>query len=242
MVRIFWALKVERASARDQARELLRALLGPGALQAGCLALFDERLPLTAELARPPLELVPPKSPLDAAVWLSARRDPYLVAALRHDPAAPRPLALPTDLEDPMQASLDTILFLKDVPLFEGLTTAQLVEVARLAEPHALAAGAVLFHQGDAVDFLYIVRRGGLSVKAGSEERARLGPGECVGEMAVLTASERTATVETVEATQLLRFDADDFLQLLDNYPEIGRSLLRALVRRLAKSMTGARY
>ncbi len=133
-------------------------------------------------------------------------------------------------------ASLDIILFLKDVSLFETLTNSQLAEVARLAEKVDYPANHVLFNQGDPPDYLYLVRKGKVRVVAGGQELSRLGPGECVGEMAVLAGIERTATIEMMEACQFLRFDGDDFLALLDTYPEIQRALIKAEVNRLALS------
>lgn len=135
-----------------------------------------------------------------------------------------------------MSASIDIILFLKDVSLFEALTNAQLVEVARLAEKIDFQAGITLFNQGDPPDFLYLIRRGKCRIVFSGQEVARLGAGECVGEMAVLAGTERSASVETLEPTQFLRFDGDDFLALLDSYPEIQRALLKSMVRRLATS------
>jgi len=133
-------------------------------------------------------------------------------------------------------ASLDIILFLKDVALFESLTNPQLAEVARLAEKVDYPAGHLLFNQGDPPDYLYLVRRGKVRVVAGGQELSRLGPGECIGEMGVLAGIERTATIEMMDACQLLRFDGDDFLALLDTYPEIQRALIKSLVNRLAQS------
>jgi CRP-like cAMP-binding protein len=135
-----------------------------------------------------------------------------------------------------MFTSLDVILFLKDVSLFEMLTNSQLAEVARLTEKVDYPAGHVLFNQGDPPDYLYLVRKGKVRVVGGGQELARLGPGECLGEMAVLAGIERTATIEMAEPCQLLRFDSDDFLALLDTYPEIQRALIRVLVNRLAQS------
>jgi CRP-like cAMP-binding protein len=136
----------------------------------------------------------------------------------------------------PASASLDIILFLKDVALFESLSNAQLAEVARLAERTDVPEGKALFNQGEPADCLYLIRKGKVRVITNSQEVARLGVGECTGEMAVLAGTERSATIETMEPCQLLRFDADDFLALLDTYPEIQRALLKSMVLRLAQT------
>lgn len=135
--------------------------------------------------------------------------------------------------------SLDLILFLKDVSLFESLTNAQLAEVARLAERVDITGDEVnkpLFHQGEPADCLYLIRKGKVSVIQNGQEIARLAAGETTGEMAVLAGIDRSATVKPMEPLVLLRFDADDFLALLDTYPEIQRSLMRTLVMRLSNA------
>lgn len=77
-------------------------------------------------------------------------------------------------------------------------------------------------------------------VKVLGRERARLGPGECVGEMGVLAGVDRSALVEAVEPCRLLRFDAEEFLGLLNAHPEIGRGLLKTIVRRLSRATGGS--
>jgi len=131
------------------------------------------------------------------------------------------------------------ILFLKDVSLFESLSNAQLAEVARLAERVDITGDDInkpLFYQGEPADCLYLIRRGKVRVIQNGQEIARLGAGETTGEMAVLAGIERSATVEPIEPMVLLRFDADDFLALLDTYPEIQRALMRTLVMRLTQT------
>lgn len=138
-----------------------------------------------------------------------------------------------------VSVSLDLILFLKDVSLFESLSNAQLAEVARLAERVDIVGDDTskpLFYQGEPADCLYLIRKGRVRVIQNGQEIARLGPGETTGEMAVLAGIERSATVEPIEPMVLLRFDADDFLALLDTYPEIQRSLMRTLVMRLSNA------
>lgn len=232
MARIFWALKTPKSPHRDQARELLRTLLGAGPKLAASLKLLEPetRWPSLEALQIPTL-----RTQDDAIAWLRQEDDRWLRFALQHDLAVP---AIQSQ-EEPMQASLDTILFLKDVTLFATLTNAQIAEVARLAEKFELPADARLFAAGDTVDYFYIVRSGSMRVVKEGVEMAQLGAGECVGEMAVLAGTDRSATIEAVEQSQLLRFDAEDFLALLETYPEIGRGLLRALVRRLANARPG---
>jgi CRP-like cAMP-binding protein len=200
------------------------------------LKLLDDSQPWSGEFFLPPLSVATGQSPETAVEWLKLTMDPWIVAALKHDADCPKSATPFPEIDDPLEKQIDVVLFLKDVALFEALTNAQLSEVAALVEKVDLPAGQLLFDQGDVPDYLYLVRKGKLRVLASGQEVARLGPGECVGEMAVLAGTRRTAGVDTLEPCQLLRFSSKDFLELVDVYPEIGRALLKSLVRRLASS------
>ena len=239
MVHIFKALRSPNSPHRDQARELLRTLFKPGPIVTASLKLLDDATSWSSEFFLPPLSIAAGQSPETAVEWLKLTLDPWIVAALRHDPDCPAVLTTYPPIEDPIRAFADLVLFLKDVALFEALTNSQLVEVAALAEKVDLPGGTTLFGQGDLPDYLYLVRKGKLRVLGNGQELARLGPGECVGEMAVLASMRRTAGVDTLEPCQLLRFSESDFLGLVDCYPEIGRALLKSLVQRLAQTGRG---
>ena len=236
MVHIFKALRSNNSPHRDQARELLRTLFKPGPVQSASLKLLDDATPWSAEFFQPPLSIATGQNPETAVEWLKMTLEPWIVAALRHDPDCPAVTTTFPPLGDPIQPYADELMFLKDVALFGALTNSQLVGVAALAEKVDLPAGTKLFAQGDMPDYLYLVRKGKLGVMVNDQEVARLGPGECVGEMAVLASTKRTAGVETLEPSQLLRFGESDFLGLVDSYPEIGRALLKSMVRRLAQT------
>lgn len=236
MVHIFKALRSPNSPHRDQARELLRTLFKPGPIVNASLKLLDETQPWQPEFFQPPLSISSGQTAESAVEWLKLTTDPWLIAALKHDPDCPRLTSTFPPIPEIIERHLDSVLFLKDVGLFETLTNAQLVDVAALAEKLDLPAGKTLFEQGEPPDYLYLIRKGKIKVVVGSNEVARFGPGECVGEMAVLASTRRSAGVDTLEPCQLLRWSERDFLGLLDAFPEIGRALLKALVKRLANT------
>ena len=59
------------------------------------------------------------------------------------------------------------------------------------------------------------------------------GPGEVVGELAVLAPAPRSASVTAVEPTLLLRLRSEPFDELLEDHPEIARAVMSALARML---------
>ncbi len=104
------------------------------------------------------------------------------------------------------------------MPLFKRLGPSDLDLLLEHFEPYQLEAGAVLMKQGETGDRFYVVRSGELRVLKSGVELARLGPGDAVGEIALLLGTRRTATVEAVSATSLLALEAGDFRDLLTRY------------------------
>ena len=127
------------------------------------------------------------------------------------------------------------------IPLLQDLSPQELQAITRQLEPVALKAGDVLFAEGDLGDALYIVERGKLQiakrVRTDSAETLPIltvGPGGCVGELALLDDAPRSSTVQAVEATALLRLSKDRFLSLIRSRSAIGAKLLLNLARTVA--------
>jgi CRP-like cAMP-binding protein len=101
----------------------------------------------------------------------------------------------------------------------------------------ACPAGTVLFHEGESGNSMYVVQSGRVAItkrfKGGDKTLAVLGPGEFLGEMAILNSKPRNATAQVVEEARLLLIDARTFeLMIVDN-SEIAVRLIKRLARRL---------
>ncbi len=104
----------------------------------------------------------------------------------------------------------------------------------------AVPAGQTLFREGDPGDALYVVTSGsmGVYVRGGANEErllALIGTGEAVGEMALLSGENRSATVKAIRDTELLRLSKTQFHHLLKSEPEFVSGLTRILVYRLRR-------
>lgn len=99
--------------------------------------------------------------------------------------------------------------------------------------------GAVLFREGETGEEMYVVQAGEvrISKRVGNGERvlATLGPGEFLGEMALLNARPRTATARVTEdgPARVLVIDARRFEQMIANNREITLRLIKKLSARL---------
>jgi predicted acylesterase/phospholipase RssA/CRP-like cAMP-binding protein len=113
-------------------------------------------------------------------------------------------------------------------------------------EPVSAPGGTVLIRKGDPADCLYLVVAGRMRVvttdEAGLEiPLAEIGRGDLVGEMALITNRERTATVYALRDTNLLRLSLDAFTKLAANHPESVRRISTEMVDRLLRSQVRGR-
>jgi CRP-like cAMP-binding protein/di/tricarboxylate transporter len=123
--------------------------------------------------------------------------------------------------------------------LFRGLDRVTLAKLAAHIEPIRMSVGQTLFRQGDPPDGLYLIQSGRLGVygrtASGTQEvqLATCGPGEAVGEIALLSGEERTATVRAESDGELLRVDKGHFNDLVRVDPSVGRAISNKLIAHL---------
>ena len=100
-----------------------------------------------------------------------------------------------------------------------------------------LAPGDVVAAEGDEGDALFVITAGELEVVKRSRSTdvpiARLGPGEIVGEMAVLEGATRIATIRAVEPSRVIRIGRDVVLELVRTRPSAAMSIIRTVTGRL---------
>ncbi len=96
-------------------------------------------------------------------------------------------------------------------------------------------AGDVLFAEGDPSDAGYLVVSGRLAVTRGGVAVGEVGRGEIVGEIGLLEASPRSATVTALRDSSLVGFDVDAFAALTATHPRLMLSLVRTVVARVGR-------
>ena len=137
--------------------------------------------------------------------------------------------------------SVETRELLRRVPVFSSLREEDLARVAEVAVPRRFSADEVVFREGDDSNTCYIVRSGrARAVRAHGDGRtltlAHFGPGDIFGELAMFDDESRSATVETLEDTEVIAILGGDMRRLLREHPEIAIKLLAALGRRLRET------
>ncbi|MFL5894680.1 MAG: PEP/pyruvate-binding domain-containing protein, partial [Thermoleophilaceae bacterium] len=119
------------------------------------------------------------------------------------------------------------------VPLFAGLAPEQVEEVASLFKERRFAAGETVIREGSGGAAFFLIDGGEAIVSVRGEERARLGPGDSFGELAMIDEGERSATVTA--STDLVCWGLTywDFRPLVEKNRAIGWNLLQTLAKRL---------
>lgn len=132
-----------------------------------------------------------------------------------------------------MLSTVEKVLFLKSIDLFSQIPGEDLTQVATVAAEVEHASGDEIFAEGEAGDALYLVLDGKVRVHRQDRVIAELGERECFGEMAILDAAPRSATVTAMQDSSLLRISREDFQEIMAEKPEIALGIIKVLTRRL---------
>ena len=132
-----------------------------------------------------------------------------------------------------MLSTLEKVLFLKSIDLFSQIPGEDLAQVALIAVEEPRESGEIIFSEGEPGDAFYLVVDGKVRMHHQEKMVAELGERECFGEMALLDSAPRSATVTTVDDTNLLKIARDEFHEILTEKPEIALGIIKVLSRRL---------
>ena len=125
-------------------------------------------------------------------------------------------------------------LALAELALFDGCTSSDLESLsAAVAGVRQVPEGTVLCREGETADRWWIVEDGLAEVTVGGLYVATIGPGESIGELALLDGQPRNATVTAGSDMVLHEVDGALFLQLLADHPKVTLALLREVAVRL---------
>ena len=131
-----------------------------------------------------------------------------------------------------MLLTIERVTFLKRVSLFERTPDRVLAGLARTLEEERFPAGATLTEEGAVEDWLFIVIDGSVRVSQWGQH-TELGPGDVVGELAVLASEPRVVTATAVTDVHTFRLRKVDFDEALRTRPEIAAGVIAELARRL---------
>jgi CRP-like cAMP-binding protein len=130
---------------------------------------------------------------------------------------------------------------LENIPILSKMTLEQSIVLANRIKVAEFKPGQIIFHMGEMGETFYIIETGEVEVLApdmGGQPSGvinRLGPGDFFGEIALLRAIPRTATIRSTKPTRLLTISRDDFEQVVEKYPSIAHTLAETSGLRLLR-------
>ena len=121
---------------------------------------------------------------------------------------------------------------LAEIPLFAALPRGELEEIAAVAAEVEAGEGEAIATQGDLGHALFAIEIGTVEVSADGKRLAALGPGDVFGEVAVIAAGVRMATVVTTSPVRLISLSTHDVRALERRSPQTYAHLLDLMNRR----------
>ena len=122
---------------------------------------------------------------------------------------------------------------LHQIPLFAGLDRHRIERLGQLAEEVDVPAGKVLIRQGDSGGDLMVLVSGAVSVERNGVRITTLGPGDFVGDIALIDGGARTATITTEEPSRLVVLGHREFHAVMDEIPQVAGQILATLAHRI---------
>jgi serine/threonine protein phosphatase PrpC/CRP-like cAMP-binding protein len=115
---------------------------------------------------------------------------------------------------------------LAKMPLFSRLSERELLRVMQVAEMREYEPGACVIREGDKGDELFVVLAGKVAVVRGEAVLTHLGPGQHVGEMALIRSVPRSASVIADVKSELVAIKRADFFEILRREHELAIKIL----------------
>jgi CRP-like cAMP-binding protein len=134
--------------------------------------------------------------------------------------------------------TVEKVALLVSSDMFSLVPTTALASLAGVMRERNYGAGEMVIREGEPGASLFVVADGAVEVDAGGRS-VTLGPGKVIGELALLAAGPRSATVTASEDALLLELSRDDFDLAMADHPELSEGVIRYLVR-LVRATTAA--
>lgn len=126
---------------------------------------------------------------------------------------------------------------LAEVPVFGGLSTAELELVAEMLVERRFDAGAIVVEEGSPGRELFVIERGEAEVHKGAAVLATLGPASCFGEMALIGIVPRSATVRARTELVALVLPYPRIAALAETHPRTFTILVMNLAREVCRRL-----
>lgn len=131
-------------------------------------------------------------------------------------------------------------MYIKMSDFFMGMGKPFTVEVLDIAEKLSRNEGEILFHEGAPATHFYVLLKGRVKLSLGDTGPVVYmvrQPGEIIGWSGLIGRDTYSASGECMEETNLLKFNRDVFLEILNKYPQNEALLFRRLAEMLGNRL-----
>jgi CRP-like cAMP-binding protein len=125
---------------------------------------------------------------------------------------------------------------LKDIDLFRTLSKSELALLAQWTDEVEVQAGKVLGREGEIAYEFFVIEEGTASVEVDGRHVTELGPGEWFGEIGLIAADRRTATVTASTPMRLIVVFGPNFRELTRQLPAVTETIRAEIARRLERA------
>jgi CRP/FNR family transcriptional regulator, cyclic AMP receptor protein len=148
------------------------------------------------------------------------------------------PAPLLTTTEDPVLTLLEKLVFLRTIPLFSGVPSELLKEIAARSVVEQFPTSHIIFEEGQPGKELFLLLQGSVCIEAdgGARWLAELHPPACLGEMALFDQAPRSARARCLSPTKALCLSRSSLMRVARQEPEIYEEFLQVLSQRLRAS------
>ena len=141
------------------------------------------------------------------------------------------------EMRDKLDDSIANAELLRRIPIFSEMDGIQIQHMAAKLQEETIEAGEIVIRQGEVGDKFYVIKTGKVlvyvSVAGVDKVIAERGPGEYVGEVALLLDEPRSASVKTLTPVSFLTLERKDFNRLVTEHLYVSRGLERVSSRRM---------
>ena len=132
-----------------------------------------------------------------------------------------------------MLTTVEKVIFLQDVDIFEYISTEDLAHIAAITEECEFPPESIIYKEKEISDSMYLVIEGSIALRRGGNELMVAQTKDAFGTWSLFDDEPRVVTAISTNDSRLLKIDKEDFFDLLADNVQITQGIMKAIVKRL---------
>lgn len=133
--------------------------------------------------------------------------------------------------EERRLSTVEKVLLLKSVDIFEHAAIEELGRIATLTEEVQFEAGETIYREGDPVEAIYIILKGRAAVQSKGKVIREVGERHAIGALGALDLNSALRTVTAREPVHALKLNVQDFQDMLSSDFELVKAVFRVVAQ-----------